>query len=73
MFEKKIDKELDLIVNTIKNYVNPKRIILFGSRATDKKVKKYSDYDVAIEGVWIDIRKERLLKTVLDEKLGIFK
>ncbi len=62
---------VDVIVNTVKDYLHPVRIILFGSRAHGKG-KIYSDFDIAVEGVEMEIRKERLLKDALDERLGIF-
>ena len=52
-------------------HLNPGKIILFGSRATGKG-KEYSDFDIAVEGAEMNLRKERLLKDTLDEKLGIF-
>ena len=58
------------IVNVVNTYLHPKSIILFCSRATGKG-KGYADFDIAVEGVKMDIRKERLLKESLDEKLGI--
>ena len=62
---------IDNIVNIIISYLHPERIILFGSRA-EGKGKRYSDFDIALEGIAVDIRRERLLKEALDEKLGIF-
>jgi len=62
---------LDLIVSMVKEHADPKRIILFGSRATGKG-REYSDFDIAVEGVEMSIRKERLLKEALDQKLGIY-
>jgi predicted nucleotidyltransferase len=62
---------LDLIVSIVKEHADPKRIILFGSRATGKG-REYSDFDIAVEGVEMSIRKERLLKEALDQKLGIY-
>ncbi len=64
-------KVVDEIIDVVKDHLQPDRIILFGSRAKGKK-KEYSDFDIAVEGVEMDIRKERLLKDALDEKLGIF-
>lgn len=61
----------DNIVNIITSFVHPRRIILFGSRAKGKG-QKYSDFDIAVEGAEMDIRKERLLKEALDDKMGIF-
>lgn len=68
------DKEQSLItdiIGLIVSHLHPEKIILFGSRASGKK-KKYSDFDIAIQGVEIGVREERLLKEALDEKLGIF-
>ena len=62
---------IDTIIITVKEHLHPKRIILFGSRAKGK-AHKYSDFDIAVEGVEMDIRKERLLKEALDEKMGIY-
>ena len=66
--EEKILKE---IVNLLIEKLNPERIILFGSRAKGKS-QKYSDFDIAIEGADLDIRTERKVKEILDEKLGIY-
>lgn len=59
------------IVRIIKDHLDPQKIILFGSRAIGKE-KEYSDFDIAIEGVEMNIRTERLLKEDLDQKLGIY-
>lgn len=62
---------INIIVDTVNAFLHPKRIILFGSRATGKD-KEYSDFDIAVEGVDMNIRSERRLKEALDEMLGIF-
>lgn len=62
---------IDSIINIVKDHLHPRRIILFGSRASGKG-KRYADFDIAVEGVEMDIRKERLVKDALDEGLGIF-
>lgn len=59
------------IVSIVMEHLESKRIILFGSRAVGKG-QRYADFDIAVEGVQMDISKERLLKDALDEKLGIF-
>ncbi len=59
------------IVKIILDHLAPKKIILFGSRA-DGKGKEYSDFDIAVEGIEMNIREERLLKEALDRKLGIY-
>jgi predicted nucleotidyltransferase len=67
----KTQELISTIINTVKEHLHPKRIILFGSRATGK-AQEYSDFDIAVEGVEMDIRKERHLKEALDEKMGIY-
>src|SRR3990172_5235180 len=62
---------INKIVQTIKIYLHPQKIILFGSRTTENH-KRYSDFDIALDNVEIDIRKERLLKEALDYELGIY-
>jgi predicted nucleotidyltransferase len=62
---------IDKIVKIIRDYLHPKKIILFGSRA-DNSDREYSDFDIAVEIEEMDIRKERLLKEALDNELGIY-
>ncbi len=62
---------IDEIVNTITAYLHPKRIYLFGSRAMGRS-RRYSDFDIAVEGVKMTHRSERELKEALDARLGIF-
>ncbi len=62
---------LNDIVNTIRVYLQPSKIILFGSRSSHRN-RRYSDFDIAIQEGDMDIRTERLLKEALDEKSGIF-
>lgn len=69
--EYKEDEIIKSIISIVREHLNPKRIILFGSRVTGK-AKKFSDFDIAVEGVVMDIRKERLLKDALDKCLGIY-
>ncbi len=59
------------IVNLLVDELNPERIILFGSRSKNR-AHKYSDFDIAIEGVDLDLRKERKIKEILDEISGVF-
>jgi predicted nucleotidyltransferase len=65
------EKIITEIVNTIIDYLRPKRIFLFGSRVRGKG-RRYSDFDVALEGVEMELRTERELKDALDARLGIF-
>ncbi len=66
--EKRLLKE---IVRTIKDFLDPDRILLFGSRAKGI-ADKYSDFDIAIEGAGMDIRTERKIKELLDDKLKAY-
>lgn len=59
------------IIAVLKERLHPSRIILFGSRARGG-AGRYSDFDVAVEGVEMGIRAERMVKEALDERLGIF-
>ena len=65
------EKVIAEIVSTITAYLQPKRILLFGSRARGRG-KCYSDFDVALEGVAMTYRRERELKDALDARVGIF-
>ncbi|GBE36960.1 nucleotidyltransferase domain protein [bacterium BMS3Bbin07] len=62
---------IDEVVEVLLSYLQPKRIILFGSRAR-QRAGKYADFDIAVEGVNMDIRMERFIKDKLDEKAGIY-
>lgn len=65
------DPNIARIVHAILDFVRPERVIWFGSRVRDTGTR-YSDYDIALEGVEMDVRTERLLRERLDEVLGIF-
>ncbi len=66
-----IEKNRTKIVQIITEFVQPKQIILFGSRASGQ-AHHYSDYDIALVGVSIDHRTERCLKEALDDRLSVF-
>ena len=55
------EKVIAEVVSAITAYLHPKRILLFGSRALGRG-KRYSDFDVALEGVAMTLRMERELK-----------
>ena len=61
---------IDEIVKVLVSYLKPERIILFGSRAKGRG-SEYADFDIAVEGVDMDIRTERTVKEILDEKMRI--
>lgn len=72
-YQSKTDEQkiINDIIDVVNAYLHPSKVIMFGSR-TSNKARKYSDFDIAVEGVEIDIRKERMLKEALDIKMGIF-
>jgi len=57
MDEKRI---IDEIVKVLLSYLQPKRIILFGSRAK-QRAEKYADFDIAVEGADMDTKVERFI------------
>lgn len=65
------EKLINAIVEALVSYLKPERIILFGSRAK-KGGHGYSDFDIAVTGVDMDIRTERTIKEILDEKMKIY-
>lgn len=65
------EKVIAVIVSTVTAYLHPKRIFLFGSRVLGGG-RRYSDFDIALEGVTMSHRRERELKDALDIRLGIF-
>jgi predicted nucleotidyltransferase len=65
------DENITKITRTIREFVQPEKIILFGSR-THGTAHRYSDYDIAVSGVNMDHRTERQLKQALDDRLGVF-
>ncbi|MBV6341453.1 nucleotidyltransferase domain-containing protein [Candidatus Magnetobacterium casense] len=62
---------LEVIVDTILSFVKPEKVIVFGSRVSGKG-HEYSEYDIAIEGVKLDVRTSRLLRETLDIRAGIY-
>ncbi len=64
-------RTIDEIVKVLLSYLQPKRIILFGSRAK-QRAEKYADFDIAVEGADMDTKLERFIKDKLDEKAGIY-
>jgi len=65
----KVQKYIELIVNELKNY-NPRKIILFGSRAKGT-YKKGSDIDIAVD-IDLDFREKRKLKEKIDTLSGLY-
>jgi len=63
---KELKKKSELIIED----VDPRRIILFGSRAKDKFTDS-SDYDLAIDSKNISFRIKRRLKDRIEEIIGL--
>lgn len=64
-------EQLDMIREVLVDELRPRRIYLFGSRATGRN-NRYSDFDIAIEGSKASFRALRKAKETLDEGLGIY-
>ena len=64
----KADKYIQLIVKELQNY-NPKKIILFGSRAKGYH-KKQSDIDIAVD-LNLSFREKRKLKEKIEKISGL--
>lgn len=67
--KKSFDEYLRLIVEEIIKH-NPKKVILFGSRARGEE-KPNSDIDIAVD-MDIDFRQQRKLKEKLEEVSGLY-
>ncbi|MFZ0456378.1 MAG: nucleotidyltransferase domain-containing protein [Ignavibacteriaceae bacterium] len=66
------DKKLENIINILVNEINPKKLILFGSRG--KGTDSFnSDYDIAVEAGSINFSEKRILKEKIDRVLGLHK
>ena len=67
-----ISKELNEIVEIVIKDLNPKKIILFGSRGKGN-FRFNSDYDIAVDSKQNDFRTKRRVKEKLDEVAGLKK
>ncbi len=65
------DNRLNNIVAILINEINPKKLILFGSRGKDNAAFN-SDYDIAIDSELINISKKRKIKEKIDEIIGLY-
>jgi predicted nucleotidyltransferase len=54
-------------------YLSGRRVWAFGSRATGRRVKRFSDLDLLIEGDSLSFREAALLEEELDESRLPFK
>ena len=63
---------IDKIVSLLRKDIEPERILLFGSRATDRH-SPGSDFDIALDGKKISVRKMRELREKLEKVSGLHK
>ncbi len=63
---------LNGIIKVLKKYIDPERIILFGSRAKPK-FSKNSDFDFVVDEEKVDTRKERKIKEEIEKISGLYK
>lgn len=69
--KEQVEALLEKIVAILRETLHPARILLFGSRSKGE-ARPYSDFDIAVAGADLDLRKERVVKEKLDEGLGIY-
>ena len=62
---------LETIFEFSKKYLNPGRIILFGSRGKGRFYKN-SDFDLAVDKEKPDIRIERMILEAIDKVAGLY-
>ena len=63
---------LEESVTLIQNYLNPSRIILFGSRAKGK-ARPGSDFDLAVDGCEADNTVQQKLGEAIEEISGLYR
>jgi predicted nucleotidyltransferase len=68
----KRDKTLNEIVKIVVKHLNPKKIILFGSRGKGN-FRFNSDYDIAVDSNQYDFRTIRKIKEKVNEAAGLKK
>ena len=71
-YKKREESIIDDVVSLIRKDIRPNRILLFGSRAEGKH-NPGSDFDIALDGKKISVRKMRELREKLDEVSGLHK
>lgn len=72
MINKRVDEILTGIVEILKKYLNPSKIILFGSRAKTCN-DAYADFDFAIDVKRPPISKERKINEEIEKIRGLYK
>ena len=71
-YKKREESIIDDIVSLLRKDIGPDRILLFGSRAGGKH-KPGSDFDIALDGKKISVRKMRELREKLEKVSGLHK
>ena len=66
------DTKLNKIIEILVKEIDPKKLILFGSRRKGKESFN-SDYDIAVDSELINITKKRKVKEKIDEIIGLYK
>jgi len=71
-YKKREESIIDNIVSLLRKDIGPDRMFLFGSRAEGRHGPG-SDFDIALDGKKISVRKMRELKGKLEEVSGLYK
>lgn len=71
-YKKREESIIDDVVSLLRKDIGPDRILLFGSRAEEKH-NPGSDFDIALDGKKISVRKMRELREKLEEISGLHK
>lgn len=66
-------REWELLASILRTHLPDCRVWAFGSRATRRHVRRFSDLDLAVEGREITLREVAMLDEVFDESTLPFK
>lgn len=75
MEKKLLQRESEIltgIIDILKQYLNPYKIILFGSRAS-RSYSRNADFDIAVDKERVDLRLQRKIKERIDKVSGLYK
>lgn len=62
---------LSQIIKILQKYLNPDKILLFGSRL-NQGFDNHSDFDLAVDKEKADIRLQRKIREEIDESVGLY-
>lgn len=62
---------LNQIIKILQKYLNPDKILLFGSRL-NQGFDNHSDFDLAVDKEKADIRLQRRIREEIDESVGLY-